>query len=124
LTERTSHPAVFQPLQKRFLDIPQTPISYWLRERFFDLLAGPTLGDVADVVQGLATANDARFVRFTWEAPPAEWVLPARARHWAPFEKGGGYGKWFGHHFWVVDWQYNGARIKASAVLGTLPVGR
>jgi len=104
---------VFRPKQARFLTIPQSPLSYWLRERFFDLLAGPTLGDVADVVQGLATANDPRFVRFVWEVPPLEWGREVRARRWAPFEKGGGYGKWFGHHFWAVDWEHSGARIKA-----------
>ena len=104
----------FRPLQRRFLTIPQSPLCYWLRERFFELLAGKTLGDVASVCQGLATANDARFVRFTWEAPPAEWAQEVRKRRWVPFEKGGGYGKWFGHHFWVVDWQDSGARIKQT----------
>jgi len=104
---------VFQPKQARFLTIPQSPLCYWLRERFFELLAGPTLGDVADVVQGLATANDPRFVRFVWEVPPPEWAREVRERRWVPFEKGGGYGKWFGHHFWAVDWEHDGARIKA-----------
>lgn len=108
-----SQSVVFRPLQSRFLTIPQSPVCYWLRERFFELLAGRTLGDVADVCQGLATANDPRFVRFTWEAPPGQWGLPVRNRRWVPFEKGGGYGKWFGHHFWAVDWEYGGARIKA-----------
>ncbi len=109
-----THPAVFRPLQSRFLTIPQAPVCYWLRERFFELLAGRTLGDVADVCQGLATADDARFVRFVWEVPPPQWRHPVRARRWVPFEKGGGYGKWFGHHFWAVDWEQNGARIKAT----------
>lgn len=108
-----SHPSVFRPLQAKFLTIPQTPLCYWLRDRFFELLAGRTLGDVADVCQGLATADDARFVRFTWEAPLADWARPVRGRRWVPFEKGGGYGKWFGHHFWTVDWEHNGTRIKA-----------
>jgi hypothetical protein len=110
----TTHPIISRPLQARFLAIPQAPLCYWLRERFFDLLAGRTLGDVADVCQGLATADDARFVRFVWEVPPAEWARAARARRWVPFEKGGGYGKWFGHHFWAVDWEHDGARIKAT----------
>ncbi len=108
-----SHPAVFRPLQAKFLTIPQTPLCYWLRDRFFELLAGRTLGEVADVCQGLATADDPRFVRCTWEVPPEEWVRGVRQRRWVPFEKGGGYGKWFGHHFWAVDWEHNGARIKA-----------
>jgi hypothetical protein len=107
------HPAVFQPEQARFLTIPQTPLCYWLRDRFFELLAGRTLGDLADVCQGLATADDARFVRFVWEVPPEIWGRPVRERRWVSFEKGGGYGKWFGHHFWAVDWEQQGARIKA-----------
>jgi hypothetical protein len=103
---------VFHPPQERFLSLPQAPLSYWLRERFFELLVGEALGDVADVIQGLATANDSRFVRFTWEAPPLEWAYPVHSRRWVPFEKGGGYGKWFGHHFWVVNWANNGIRMK------------
>jgi hypothetical protein len=112
--DRRLQSVVFRSCQKRFLDIPQAPLCYWLRERFFELLAGKTLGDVANVCQGLATANDPRFVRFVWEAPTAEWAQPLLSRRWVPFEKGGGYGKWFGHHFWVVDWAKGGARIKST----------
>jgi len=110
---RNNRTIISRPLQSRFLKIPQAPVCYWLRDRFFELLAGKTLGDVADVCQGLATANDPRFVRFTWEAPPDKWGIPVRERRWVPFEKGGGYGKWFGHHFWTIDWEHGGARIKA-----------
>jgi len=109
------HPIVSRPLQARFLTIPQAPLCYWLRERFFELLAGRNLGDVADVCQGLVTGNEPRFTRFTWEAGSGEWGGGGARKHrWVPFEKGGGYGKWFGHHFWVVDWQHDGARIKAT----------
>jgi hypothetical protein len=109
-----NHSVLIRPLQSRFLTIPQAPVCYWLRERFFDLLAGKTLEDVARVPEGLGTREDARFVRFTWEVPSGEWSLPVRTRRWVPFEKGGGYGKWFGHHFWVVDWANGGARIKTT----------
>lgn len=106
--------AVSQPQQLRFLTIPMAPLCYWLRERFFELLAGRTLGEVADVCQGLATADDNRFVRMTWEVIAGDWAKPVRERRWVPFEKGGGYGKWFGHHFWAVDWERNGCRIRAT----------
>jgi hypothetical protein len=109
-------PAVFRPPQARFLTIPQTPVCYWLRERFFELLAGPTLGDVANVCQGLATADDERFVRFVWEVPPGEWAPYMPQRRWLPFEKGGGYGKWSGHHFWVVEWAHDGRRMKQVTI--------
>ncbi len=108
------HPVVFRPLQARFLTIPQAPLCYWLRERFFELLAGANLGNFADVCQGLVTGNDPRFTRFIWEAGQRDWARPWRQRRWAPFEKGGGYGKWFGHQFWVVDWYHEGARIRST----------
>lgn len=109
-----THLAVFRPLEARFFNIPQAPLCYWLRERFFELLAGRTLGDVADVCQGLTTANDARFVRFVWEVPANQWPRPVRRRRWVPFEKGSGYGKWFAHHFWAVDLQHHRLRVKAT----------
>jgi hypothetical protein len=111
-----SVPVVSRPEQGRFLSIPQVPLCYWLRERFFELFAGRQLGHVADVLQALATANDSRFVRFTWEVPPREWDSPIDSRRWVPFEKGGGYSKWFGHHFWAVDWETNGIRMKAVTI--------
>ena len=116
MNDRALHAIVSRPLQSRFLTIPQTPLCYWLRERFFELLAGRTLGDVADVCQGLATADDGRFVRFVWEVAPEEWAHPVRGRRWVPFEKGGGYGTWFGHHFWVVEWAQDGRRMKQVTI--------
>ena len=107
---------VTSPRQKDFLGLPETPMVYWLRPKFFELLAGKKLGDVVDVLQGLATADDARFVRFTWEVRPAEWSRPFCQRRWVPFEKGGGYGKWFGHHWWAVDWEGDGSRMKVVTI--------
>jgi hypothetical protein len=77
---------VSRPLQRRFLEIPQTPQCYWLRDRFFDLLAGRTLRDVADVCQGLATANDPRFVRFSWEELHCSRAPTTGYRRWFPFD--------------------------------------
>jgi hypothetical protein len=74
---------VFRPKQSRFLAIPQTPLSYWLRERFFALLSGRTIADVADVVQQLITADNDRFLRFTWEVQDP-------GQSWLRYLKGGG----------------------------------
>lgn len=110
---------VSRPRQSRFLAIPQAPLCYWLRDRFFDLLAGQKLGDVASINPGLCTGNDGRFTRFVWEVPAEECVLRLDERRWFSFEKGGGYSKWFGHHFWAVDWGNNGARVKGAELIGT-----
>ena len=105
---------IFTPLQKNFLLIPQMPICYWLRDKIFQLLSGPTVEKEAYVVAGLQTSNDDHYVRYTWETPISEWNKPRKSRRWLPLEKGGGYKKWFGNHFWTVDWEYNGSRIKTS----------
>lgn len=94
----------WRPSQRAFLDVPQAPFCYWLRPRLLRLFAGRTVSDVGEVRQGMATADDGRFLRFAWEVPAA------RGR-WFPFYKGGGYRKWDGLANLVVDWEDVGARI-------------
>lgn len=96
---------VFVPLQSRFLDIPQAPLCYWLRERFFEVLAGETLQDVAYLAEPSTTGNNERFMRNSWEVPiGTRW-------HWA--SRGGGYSKWEGFKRSVLEWEYAGVRIKS-----------
>ena len=114
MNDRVLHPIISRPLQARFLAIPQAPLCYWLRERFFELLGGRTLSDAADVIQGLATGENDRFIRFSWEVAAGDCGAPLGRKRWVPFEKGGGYGKWYGHHFWALDWEHDGARMKAT----------
>jgi hypothetical protein len=97
---------VSRPLQSRFLTIPQTPVCYWLRERFFDLLAGMTLGDAAILAEPSTTGANDRFIRAFWEAP--------RSKRWMSISRGGGYAKWTGYNLWEMDWEMSGRRIKAS----------
>ncbi|RRR74016.1 MAG: BREX-1 system adenine-specific DNA-methyltransferase PglX [Candidatus Viridilinea halotolerans] len=107
---RTAADAVASmPLQNDLLAIPETPMVYWLRPKFFELLQGYMLGDVARVVQGITTADDQRFVRFLWEVKP-----DTIGKSWMSYEKGGGYAKWFGHQYWVVNWVNYGSLIKSS----------
>ena len=75
---------VSTPRQARFLTIPQARLCYWLRERFFGLLAGHTLGDVADVCQGLATADDALLMCLTWKSLTHQRARPTRDRRRLP----------------------------------------
>lgn len=103
---RSHHVVVTRPLQMRFLDVPHSPLCYWLRERFFQLLAGPKLQDAARIVQQIITSDNGRFLRFMWEGPQA-------GTSWVAYLKAGGYGRWSGFHQMVLDWRSCGARIKA-----------
>lgn len=101
-----NHYAVIRPLQTRFLTIPQTPVCYWLRESFFELLAGRTLGSVAILAEPSTTGANDRFVRAFWETP--------NGKRWMCASRGGGYAKWAGYSFWEMEWELNGSRIKSS----------
>ncbi|MGE0823227.1 MAG: BREX-1 system adenine-specific DNA-methyltransferase PglX [Candidatus Binatia bacterium] len=90
--------------QVDLLPIPETPLVYWLRPRFFELLKGKMLRDVADVVEGLHAGHSERVVRHSWESIGLEG--------WVPYAKGGGYGRWAGQELWMVDWRNKGRAIR------------
>ena len=99
-------PIVYTPKQSQFLAVPDAPLSYWLAQSVLDLMdCSDTVSSSADLVMGLSTADNDRFTRCFWETPEDE--------RWIPFVKGGGYCKWRGLVWLVVDWEYAGARIKA-----------
>jgi len=89
------------------LAIPSSPLVYWVSDYFLDLLANATkLGSYAKVLRGLDTGDVDRFVRYWWE-------VGNRSR-WTRYVRGGGYVKWIGLQFLVVDWEGNGRRLKAT----------
>jgi len=111
----------FSVLQHVFLTIPGAPLAYWLDDECSRLLArGDCLAALADVLPGLKTGNDARFLRFHWE-------VPAGVVGWLPYSKGGsGYAKWYGQGEYCVNWrnertpfrQYRDSRQPYSSYYG------
>jgi hypothetical protein len=94
---------------------PNAPLVYWLRPRFFQLLCSPRrLSNMAEVRVGLKTSDDGRFVRCFWEVPSFGVVCEGNATsgRWFWFAKGGGYRKWAGLEWLVVDWEDHGRRLK------------
>jgi hypothetical protein len=68
----------------------------------------PTLGDIAPPRQGLATTDNARFVRYWWE------VEGASPQKWRPYAKAGQFRRWYQRPMHCVNWQNDGAEIKQS----------
>lgn len=110
---------IFRVATVDFEVVPGSPVAYWMTppvRRLF--IALPRLeGQWAEVRQGLATADDFRFVRAFWEVSPSRI---ARSREevraggrWAPFAKGGEYSPFWSDVHLVVDWEDDGRRIKA-----------
>src|SRR5271157_5350398 len=114
------HSAKSKPLQRRFIGIPQSPLCYWLKDRFFDALQSPLrLDSFAQVRQGLATTDNSRFTRCFWEVSHLGKVVDAQAvGRWFKYAKGGRYQKWSGLEWLVVDWRHDGAAIKQQVLRG------
>ena len=113
-----------------FADVPGTPFAYWVSDRvrrlFKELPAFE--GDGRTPKQGLATADDFRFLRCWWEVPgarrsrpddhPEEWSGPycVRDRRWFPFAKGGSYSPQYADLYLVVDWDLDGAAMRQYVI--------
>lgn len=71
----------------------------------------PLLEEVTDVRQGLATTDNERFLRYSWDVSPSDLN-----QVWFPYVKGAGSQRWFSPIFNVVNWENSGQKIKAAVV--------
>lgn len=94
-----------------FKQIPNAPFAYWVSERirrlFVELPAFE--GEGRKARQGLATANDFRFVRAAWETPAEGMNAEKR---WFTFAKGGSYSTYYADLYLQVNWGGDGAECK------------
>ena len=79
------------------------------------------LGSLAEVKQGLATADNDRFLRLWHEVSLGSVGIRLGSRDaardskkkWFPHSKGGEFRKWYGNRDWVVNWEMDGAELFA-----------
>lgn len=99
----------FSVLPEAFDSVPGKPFAYWVssavRETFQRL--PPFENDERTVKQGLATADDFRFLRGWWEVGSDE-----NLGRWFPFAKGGTYSPFYADMYLMVNWASDGAEIK------------
>jgi hypothetical protein len=112
---------VFRVRPRDFAVIPGAPWVYWAGpavRRIFETF--PPVKAVAPPRQGLATGDNARFVRYWWEVGRdrigfgCRDAAQARAsgKRWFPYMKGGGFRRWWGNQIYCVDWADGGREIK------------
>ena len=93
-----------------FAQVPNSPLCYWVSDhvrRLFQELP-PFESERRTVKQGLATADDFRFVRLWTEVPPEK--IGAK---WFPFAKGGAYSPYYADLHLVVNWENEGEEIRS-----------
>lgn len=107
---------------KQFARIEGKPFAYWLSNTLTEIFeTAKPLAKVAPPKQGLATADNNRFLRL-WFEPQITRIgfglsdcteaLESGLR-WFPYNKGGAYRRWYGNRDYVVNWENNGKEIKS-----------
>ena len=105
-----------------FKKIPGSPVAYWLSQKIKNLFAeNSSIGEVAAPRKGNTTTNNARFLRFWPEVNFRKVLLEAEndtklfdgQYKWIPYNKGGGYRKWWGFNEFLVNWENGGKEIKS-----------
>lgn len=97
------------------------PIAFWASEKMLEAFEKfPTISELAPPKQGLATADNNRFLRLWFEPKLSnigfgfgncEEALRSGLK-WFPYNKGGSFRRWYGNRDYVVNWENDGEEIK------------
>lgn len=101
--------------QSEFKKIPGYPFVYWISDRIRELFRKyKPLMKYSDIVVGLQTGENDRFLRFWWEVRQEDISLDYRTdrKKWVPYAKGGPYNKWYGNLWWAINWEDSGKELK------------
>ena len=107
----------YETNQNNFSRIPGSPIAYWVSNSILSIYPiSKPLGEIAAPRKGNSTSDNNRFLRLWYEVSTEKINLHAREiiredsimKRWYPYNKGGGYRKWYGFNEYLVDW-YNDA---------------
>ena len=110
--------------QDSFRPVPGIPFAYWVPDsllaRFHQLASFLSRG--GQIRQGVATADDFRFMRLRWEVPPHTINTKApnfdrefKVTKWVPMAKGGEYSPWWDDLHLVLNWARDGEELKTWA---------
>lgn len=113
-----------------FLKMPSLIIGYWISSKVLECLQREEPIEKGIFFrQGMATSDNNRFLRQWTEVNFGRIGFGIRDRdeakssglRWFPYNKGGSYRKWYGNNDLVVNWENDGAEMKAFTA--TLPQG-
>ncbi len=90
----------------------KSPLVYWISPALrAELTRFPALeGSGAEVRQGVACADDPRFVRAWWELPTDR---VGAGNDWLPFAKSSEYSPFWDDITWIIRWKNDGAEVRA-----------
>lgn len=99
--------------QENFSKIPGAPVAYWVSSNMQSaFVIGNKLSNIGKPKQGMATADNGRFVRCWYEVSYRKLSFIGFNK-WFPYNNGGGFRKWYGFNTDVVNWENSGSEIKS-----------
>ena len=99
--------------QYNYTKLPGNIIGYWLSDNFVRSFSQPLIGSVLITREGMATADNDRFLRLWYEVSVTSFSkMNKLSDKWYPYNKGGAFRRWFGNREYIVDWSNNGYDIK------------
>jgi len=111
----------YNAYQKEFVKMTSSPIGYWVSDNLLNAFYNFTpLGDHVETAVGLFTCNNERFLR-NWHEVSKNYIgLNVKNRFevensqckYVPYNKGGGFKKWYGLNFLIVNFKNDGQEIR------------
>lgn len=112
-----NHPnnRVYTLPQSKLKGIKSYPFIYWISDEFREKFGSDAIGDISNVVTGMMTGNNMKFLRYYWEVQKNAISLNYSDNHqkWVGYQKGGPYNKWYGNNWLVVNY-FNGGSLLAT----------
>ena len=112
---------LYYAMQDNFSKIPGSPVAYWVSDSLLNaFVKGTYLGALAESKQGLATADNNRFLRLWYEVENDKVCYSCKNTEeskndlykWYPYNKGGEFRKWYGNNDYIVNWENDGFEIR------------
>lgn len=125
---------MYSSLNKYFMEIPGHPYAYWLSNSARNAWKQQTIENLCEVKQGLATCNNSLFLRDWYEVNYTKIGFNCKTqdesaeshKKWFPYNKGGGFRKYYGNNKELVNWENYGYDIhkynKIPLDYGSAPV--
>ncbi|MDD3611700.1 MAG: BREX-1 system adenine-specific DNA-methyltransferase PglX [Eubacteriales bacterium] len=110
---------------ENFCKLPSSPIAYWANQEVFRIFEkGTPMKNVVEARQGIASGDNARFLRLWFEVEENKINFNATSvadfhqsgKLYAPHNKGGRYRRWYGNYDYVI--KFDQENFAALAAMG------
>lgn len=109
---------------ENFDKVPGKPFAYWASLETIKLFENKRLDQLADPKVGMFTTDNNRYLREWWEPLYSDIGFGfsnkedayASEYKWFPYNKGGGFRRWYGMIDLVLNWYHGGEEIKNKVI--------